>query len=247
MKERLKEWKLVLLPVIAVTVLALYPQGSIFFAKGSNWHGSYFQSHYDEAAYSAYINSLTNGRPRKFDPFVGQNEESESLYSIQFVPAYLIAGPARLLGVSTSTTFIVLVVVLAIFSVLALLLLIKEVTGSDTLASAGSIIILCLGTAVAYQGELRFWIEGRILMEYLPFLRRYQPGLAFPLFFVFCWLVWRSLNSGSTKRSVGYSAAAGGIFILLVFSYFYIWTAAAAWLGCTVWWPSSGASTRVGV
>ena len=232
MKDLPKGWRPVLLPVIAVTVLALYPQISIFLAQGSNWHGSYFQSHYDEAAYSAYINALANGRPRRFDPFVGRVEDSESLYSIQFIPAYLIAGPERLFGVSTSTSFIILIAAIGIFSVLTLFFLILELTSSDLLAAAGSIVILCLGTAVAFQGELRYLIEGRMLIEYLPFLRRYQPGLAFPLFFVFCWLVWRSLNSETIGNIAAYSAAAGAVFLLLVFSYFYIWTAAAAWLGC---------------
>ena len=34
--------------------------------------------------------------------------QPESLFSIQFVPAYLIAVPARLLGISSSTAFIAL-------------------------------------------------------------------------------------------------------------------------------------------
>ena len=232
MNDRLRNWKPILLPVAAIVVLALYPQVSIFFAKGNNWHGSYFQSHYDEAAYSAYVNSLASGRPRKFDPFVAKNEDAESLYSVQFVPAYLISIPERMFGFSTATTFILLIVGLAICSVLAIFLLIREVTASDRLATTGTIIILCMGAVVAYQGELRFLIEGRMLMEYLPFLRRYQPGFAFPLFFIFCWLIWRSLNGQTIKKIVFYSVGAGCVFACLVYSYFYIWTAAAAWLGC---------------
>ena len=231
------KWKFAGFPVIAILILAIYPQLSLFLSQGSSWHGSYFQSHYDEVAYSAYVNALANGQPRRFDPFVGKAEDTESLYSIQFIPAYVIAIPARFLGVSTATSFFVLIVAIGIFSALALFFLILELTSSDVLAATGTIVILCLGTAVAYQGELRYLIEGRMLIEYLPFLRRYQPGLAFPLFFIFCWLIWKSSFSETVKKIVGYSAAAGAVFVLLVFSYFYIWTAAAAWLGCfTLLW-----------
>jgi hypothetical protein len=40
------------------------------------------------------------------------------------------------------------------------------------------------------------------------------------------------LNANDRKRNIVYSVGAGVIFVILVFSYFYIWTAAAAWLAC---------------
>lgn len=224
-------WKFAVIPVVAIAFLALYPQLSIFMAKGG-WNGSYFVSNYDETAYSAYVNALADGKPRKFDPFVSKEVSFESLYSIQFVPAYTVAAPQRLFGLSTSVTFILLILAIGISSALAIFFLIRDISGDDLLAASGSLVVLCFGTAAAYQGELRFLIEGRMLVEYLPFLRRYQPGLAFPLFFVFVFTIWRALNTTSRKRIVVYSAAAGIIFVALVFSYFYIWTAAAAWLAC---------------
>ena len=225
-------WKSAIFPVIAITFLAIYPQLSLFLSKGSNWHGSYFVSNYDETAYSAYVNAIANGKPRRFDPYLDRETEFESLYSIQFIPAYTIAIPERLTGISTPTAFMILIVMIGIFSAISLFFLIRAVTGDDLLASAGTIAILCFGTAAAFQGELRWLLEGRILVEYLPFLRRYQPGLAFPLFFVFALLVWQALNADSRKASVIYSLASGLLFAVLVFSYFYIWTAAAAWFGC---------------
>lgn len=228
-------WKHILIPVIAITILALYPQLSLWIARGAAWQGSYVVSNYDEAAYSAYINALIEGKPRKNDPFVGIDDPRyESLYSIQFVPAYSIALPARVFGFSTSSAFILLSVFIAIVSFLALFWFINSVTRNPTLSAAGTLVVLCLGTAVAYQGELRHLIEGRVLIDFFPFLRRYQPGFAFPIFFVFCGLVWRSFTHAEWKRTIAYAIVSGITFAVLVFSYFYLWTAAAAWLGCIV-------------
>ncbi len=230
-------WKYAFLSALAALILALYPQISLWVAQGSNWNGSYFVSNYDEVAYSAYVNALINGEPRKNDPFLGlsdtpQTPQPETLYSIQFVPAYAIALPARILGISVSTAFIFLIGFTAAFSALALFWLLREATGDDLLSAVGAVVVPCLGTAAAFQGELRYLIEGRILADFFPYLRRYQPGLAFPLFFVFCIFVWRSFRSDSVRRLIGYSAASGIIFALLVFSYFYLWTAAAAFSAC---------------
>ena len=68
--------------------------------------------------------------------------------------------------------------------------------------------------------------------EYFPFLRRYVPGLPFPFFFIFCALVWRALANDGKRARLMNSLMAGAVFALLVFSYFYLWTAAAAWLAC---------------
>ncbi len=230
-------WKYAAIPTFAILILALYPQFTLWASKGSAWNGSYFVSNYDEVAYSAYVNALINGAPRKNDPFVGlrdthETPQPETLYSIQFVPAYAITLPARLFGISASTAFIFLIAFIAVFSTLAIFWLFREATGEELLSAVGAVVVLCLGTAASYQGELRYLIEGRILADFLPFLRRYQPGFAFPIFFVFCVLIWRALRAESTRRLIGYAAAGGVVFAALVYSYFYLWTAAAAWLGC---------------
>ena len=226
-------WKFVLIPVIAMAILAMYPQISLWVNKGSEWKGSYSVSNYDEVAYSAYVNALINGKPRRNDPFANTDDEAhESLYSIQFIPAYSIAAPARILGFSASSAFIFLGLFTAIFSVLALFWLIQTVTGNPALSAVGTLAIFCFGTAVAFQGELRYLVEGRILIDFFPFLRRYQPGFAFPIFFVFFVFVWRSFMQIEWKRAVGYAVLSGITFAVLVFSYFYLWTAAAAWVSC---------------
>src|SRR2546427_8226270 len=99
---------------LAITLLALYPQINLWLGRGGNWHGSYVLIQGDEDAYSAYINALIDGRPRRNDPHTGRDDapgkpQSESLFSIQFLPAYAIAIPARLFHVSTSTAFVVLI------------------------------------------------------------------------------------------------------------------------------------------
>ena len=226
-------WKFALIPVIAMAILVMYPQISLWVNKGSEWKGSYAVSNYDEVAYSAYVNALINGKPRRNDPFANTDDEAhESLYSIQFIPAYSIAAPARILGLSASSAFIFLGLFTAIFSVLALFWLIQTVTGNLALSAVGTLVIFCFGTAVAFQGELRYLVEGRILIDFFPFLRRYQPGFAFPIFFVFCVFVWRSFTQNEWKRAVGYAVLGGITFAVLVFSYFYLWTAATAWLAC---------------
>lgn len=225
--------KAILVPVVAIAFLALFPQ--IFLIVGSGkWNGSYFASNYDEPAYSAYVNALLRGEPRKNDPFLGlvdstATPQPETLYSIQFIPGYAIAMPARLLGLNASTAFILLAVFLAVFTTLAIHKFLIEATGDELISIAGPVVILCLGTMAAYQGELRNLIEGRVLTDFLPFLRRYQPGLAFPLFFIFCLFVMKALRSEAVRAVAALSAAAGCVLAVLVYSYFYLWTASAAW------------------
>src|SRR5215467_10075843 len=89
-------WTYALVPALFIGFLALYPQLSLWINRGGEWQETYFISNYDEAAYSAYANALIHGKPRKTDPFLDINQtEHESLYSIQLIPAYTIAVPAR--------------------------------------------------------------------------------------------------------------------------------------------------------
>src|SRR5258705_1568667 len=227
------EWKWGALAALAMTIIALYPQLNLWIARGSEWQGSYVLTQGDEVAYSAYINALIDGRPRRNDPFNGRDDVPggptyESLFSIQFVPAYAIAWPARLLGLSTATVFIWLIVLGAITSSFAIFWLLATLTGESKLAAVGVLVTLCLGALAAGQGAARLMVAGQRVHDMFSFLRRYQPSVVFPLFFVFCVLVWRALTHVSIKARIIYSLAAGGLFAVLVFSYFVIWTAAAA-------------------
>jgi hypothetical protein len=229
------EWKWGALAALALSIIALYPQINLWIARGSAWQGSYVLTQGDEVAYSAYINALIDGRPRRNDPFNGRDDlpgqpTYESLFSIQFLPAYAIALPARALGLSTGTIFIWLILIGAITSALAIFWLLANVTGDSRLAGVGVLFTLCFGALAAAQGVARLMVSGQRVHDMFSFLRRYQPSLVFPLFFVFCLLVWRALTSKSPRSRIIYSLLAGALFSVMVFSYFFIWTAAAAWL-----------------
>src|SRR6185503_11931099 len=100
--------------------------------------------------YSAYVNALLDGRPRTNDPFSGRDATPgqppyENLLAIQFVPAYLVALPARALGLSASTAFIILIVLAAAAASLAIFWLLATLTGDSKSAAAGALLTLCFG------------------------------------------------------------------------------------------------------
>jgi hypothetical protein len=220
----------------ALAVVALVPQLQMWKAKGVRaWQGSHLSFFFDEAAYAAYINALIDGRPRRNDPYTGRDDapgapQPESLFSIQFVPAYAVALPARLLGVSASTAFIALSCFAAFASALALYQLLSAITDDDALATTGMLAVLCFPSLAQKIVRTLRGLETAYLP--LPFLRRYLPAAPMPLFFLFFWLIWRALGVEDRRSSNVNAIFAGAIFALLVFSYFYLWTAAFAWLAC---------------
>jgi hypothetical protein len=224
------------LAATGVVLLSLIPQLHLWYVRGGEWKGAYATLQGDEFLYSAYVNALIDGRPRRNDPFAGLDSTPksplpESAFSIQFVPAYVIALLARALGASASTAFIVLVGIAALLASLSVFWLLDSVTDDRKLAAVGVLFVLCCGALAGGQG-----LVGVLLNHtpnfFLPFLRRYQPAAVFPLFFVFSTLLWRMLTSENKRRARLYSILAGLILSVLVFSYLYLWTAAAAWLGC---------------
>jgi hypothetical protein len=221
-------------------LLALLPQAHLLRARGDNWHGAYASFDGDETAYAAYLSALIEGRPRLNDPYSGLDDTAatplpESLFSIQFVPAYALALPARAFGLNTSNVFIVLSPLVAFAASLALFWLLGLLTRDERLAACGTVVILCLGALASGQVGLASLLSLRAAHTYLPFLRRYVPALPFPLLFIFCAFLWRALTcAGRQQRRTAhvFALAAGVTFALLVFSYFYLWTTAAAWLAC---------------
>ncbi|HEX8890677.1 MAG TPA: hypothetical protein VF779_16120, partial [Pyrinomonadaceae bacterium] len=237
--RRRSRWRLGILAAIALTLVALYPQFHLQLVRGKDWNGSFAFFSQDEIAYSAYVNALIEGRPRRNDPYTGRDDttrsrQPESLFSIQFAPAYAIAIPARVFGLSATTAFIALTILVAFSSTLALFWLIRSVTGDERVAATGALVVLCLGTFAIVYAPLRglFGADTTYTFEYFPFLRRYVPALPFPFFFIFCALVWRALSSKSRRGIWQNAVAASAVFAFLVFSYFYLWTAATAWLAC---------------
>lgn len=233
-------WKPAAFAAVSMMFLSLYPQLHFWTVRGSQWNGSYaaIEGVGDEIAYSAYVNALIAGRPRRNDPYTGRDSQSkdprqtESLFSIQFVPAYLVALAARALGLSAATAFIILTPLAAGAAALALFWLLAMVTGRESVAATGAIVVLCLGTLVGGHGHWVSFFGHKPLYNYLMFLRRYQPSATFPLFIIFCAIVWRAITSKERSAALLAALAAGLVFALLVFSYVYLWTAAAAWLAC---------------
>jgi hypothetical protein len=236
LRRGIENWKWGVWAALAMMLLSIYPQFLMWGVRGREWNGAYAELHGDEWVYSSYVQALIDGRPRRSDPYTGRDDgpnqtQPESLFSIQFVPAYLIALPARLLGVSSSTAFIVLGVLVPFFACLAIFWLIANLTADHRVAAAGSLIVLCFGAVAAGTGIIHVVSSG-FQYAFLPFLRRYDPALPFPLFFVFCTFVWRSVTSNRGVAALGWAVGAGLTFAILIFSYFYLWTSAFAWLGC---------------
>jgi hypothetical protein len=243
-------WRLALATVFAIAILTVLPQVWFIVDRGRDWNGANAEMHPDEVAYAAYINSLIRGRPRRNDPHTGRMDQPdkpapESLFSIQLIPAYVTALPARLLGLTASTVFIVFPIFCAIAASLAVFLLVFLVTRDNRLAAASVLVVLCLGTPMARQGIVRYvpnlpylipmWLADLVLPPsayHLPFLRFYQPAIGFPLFFLLCILLWLALTNADQRKAMIQAGMTGVTFALLVFTYFYLWTAAAAWLAC---------------
>lgn len=203
-----------------MVVLSLVPQVHLWVVRGREWNGAYVSSQGDESLYSAYINALIDGRSRKNDPFGGLDSTAaaplpESIFSIQFFPAYAIALTARAFGVSASTAFIALVALAALLASVSICWLLNGVAEDPRIAAVGTLIVLCFGGFAGRYGFFGMFLD--IGVPGLPFLRRYEPAAAFPLLFVFQALVWRALNNKG-KRGGQVSAVIAGLTLsLLIF------------------------------
>jgi hypothetical protein len=212
-------------------VLALFtslPQFNLWYVRGSEWNGSCAYLDTDELAYAAYTNALIDGRSRRNDPYTGKdNSQHESLFSIQFLPAYALAFLANILRISASTAFLILVPLATVAAALTVLWLLVELTEKFPLAVVGTIGVLCLGSMAALN-PLQIFTGVQAGYGSFPFLRRYIPALPFPVFLMSIIFMWRALT-----RNAAWAALAGLSLALLVFSYFFLWTAAVAWF-CTL-------------
>ncbi len=243
-------WRWGLSASVLLMLVALFPQVHFIVNRGHEWHGANAITHPDEVAYSAYVASLIRGNPRRYDPYTGRGNDRdellpESLFSIQFPPAYAVALPSRWFGLSASTVFMILPALCALASSLIIFWFLWLLTRDGRFSAASVLVILGFGTLIAGQGIARhvpnlnylipLWISKSVSppsLYHLPFLRLYQPAVAFPLFFALCALVWLALTRASGQQAVITAIGAGLLFAFLIFSYFYLWTAAAAWLSC---------------
>ena len=218
-----------------MVLLSLLPQIHLWIARGRDWNGTYTTVHGDESVYSAYVNALIHGRPRRYDPFTGQDKNvglPESTFSIQLIPGYAVGYLARLTGASASTAFIILIGLAALLASVAVFRLLSALGLDGRVAAAGTLFVLCFGGLAGGQGLFGIMMKSSLLVPGLPFLRRYQPAAAFALFFVFNLLVWQALTIQDKRAARIRGLLAGVVLGVLVFCYFYLWTAALAWLVC---------------
>ena len=250
-------WRFGIIAGLFLAVFSLYPQMKMIYLRGDQWNGHYAYNDIDEVAYAAYLKALIDGRPRKNDPYTGRDDSAEtpqpeSLFSIQFAGPYTIAIPARLFGMAATWAMTTSGAVAAFLTALAIFWLIGMITGDSIYAMADSLIVLTGGALFAGEGAIGEILGTSYSYPYFPGFRRYIPAMAFPAFFALVALVWKLLGSQQSAVSsqqsdkyetnpkpkiqnpkslllISLSALAFGY---TVFSYFYVWTTAAAWLGC---------------
>ncbi len=240
-------WRFGVIAGLFLAIFCLYPQLKAWYVHGDAWNGHYAYNDIDEVAYASYVKALTDGRPRKNDPYTGRDHtaetpQPESLFSIQFAAPYTLAITARLLGIGTPWTMTLGGALAGAFAALAVFLFIGRLTGNNWYAMASALAVFCFGTLAAGEGAVsEIFFEG-FSYPYFPGFRRYIPALAFPAFFMFCYMIWKMLagrpNADAehlTQRTPVLSIVLAVLFYsYTVYSYFYVWTTAAAFFGCVV-------------
>lgn len=227
-------WLLAITAGVILGILALYPQYNLQKnLRGAEFSGAFASNDLDEMAYASYLQALIDGRARKNDPYTGrdhstENPQFESLFSIQFFPAYLAAIPARVLGFSAAEMMPVLSFFSAFLTALAMFWLINSITEDRIIAFTGTLIVLIGSAAVVGLGAINSFYESGSAYPFFPYLRRYIPSLAFPFLFALFACVWNGLKSEGKNKRILYSVLSSLCFSALVFSYFYVWTSAAA-------------------
>ena len=236
-------WRFGLVAALVLAIFALYPQMKLWYNRGAEWQGNYAYNDIDEVAYASYVKALVDGRPRKNDPYTGRDDspetpQKESIFSIQFAAPYTLAIPGRLLSIPTPWLMTIGGAVAAAFTALAIFWFLFDLTGNNWYAMAGSLITLAGGALFAGEGAISELLFDGFSYPYFPGFRRYIPALAMPAFFTLVGLIWKLVDHEDGTRSRRSSSPALLIssslvlFTYSVFSYFYIWTTAAAWLAC---------------
>lgn len=220
--------------VLSMLLLALGPHLYFLYKRSAEWNGTFPLTHSDEVAYSAYVNALIDGRPRRNDPYTGRDDslespQAESYFSIQFLPPTVLAMAARGTSASSDQALFALSLIAAVTSAFALFWMFQSVGLEQREAALGALIVLTLGSL---HLVLNYLLKGEVSNNYLGFLRRYVPSAAFPFLFIFCGTVFRAVQLKDRRKKLVWIGLAGLSFTLLVYSYFYLWTAALAWFCC---------------
>ncbi|MGI8810996.1 MAG: hypothetical protein ACR2IH_00515 [Pyrinomonadaceae bacterium] len=237
-------WSLGIIAAIFLATFCLFPQLKMLYLRGNSWNGHYALNDIDEAAYASYIRALIDGRARKNDPYSGADEspetpQPESLFSIQFAAPYTIAVPARLLGIGTPWAMTISGALAGFLAALAAFWLVGNITQNSLYSMAASLVIFAGGALFAGEGAASEIFFDGFSYPYFPGFRRYIPALAMAAIFAMFAFIWNLLDARiavspkSEARNLKPAAAvaAATCFAYCVFSYFFIWTTAAAWLG----------------
>lgn len=242
-------WRFGAVAAVFLAIFCLYPQFKMFYTRGGEWNGHYAFNDIDEVAYASYVRALVDGRPRKNDPYTGrdhtpENPQPESLFSIQFAAPYTVALPARLLGIGTPWAMTIIGGLAGLLAALAAFWFIGRFTGDSWFAMVGALAIFALGTLAAGEGALPEVLFDGFSYPYFPGFRRYIPALTMPAFFAMVGFLWRCLSNNSSSESGEAGSVPAGrrrllsgslataCFAYCVYSYFYTWTTAFAFLGC---------------
>jgi hypothetical protein len=244
------KWRYGVIAGLFLAVFSLYPQMKMHYLRGGEWNGHYAYNDIDEVAYAGYLKALIDGRPRKNDPYTGrddsaENPQPESLFSIQFAGPMTVAVPARILGIGAPWAMTLSGAIAAFLTALAIFWLLGMLTGDSLFAMAGSLVVLAGGALFAGEGAIGEIVGDGFSYPYFPGFRRYIPAMAFPAFFVLLGFVWKMIGNDpeeSAAESTRFKEHRSYLNIVLplsivafaytVFAYFYVWTTAAAWLGC---------------
>lgn len=264
-------WRFGIIAALFLVVFSLYPQLKLIYLRGGEWNGHYAYNDIDEVAYAAYVKALIDGRPRKNDPYTGRDDsieapQPESLFSIQFAAPYSVALSARALGIDAGWAMTICGAVAALLTALAVFWIIGMITENSLFGLAGSLAVLAGGALFAGEGAIGEILDIGYAYPYFPGFRRYIPAMAFPAFFALLCFVWKMLSPRAPADGDGGRNAAGfSIFLIggvvcfayTVFSYFYVWTTAAAWLACLSicwlivrpdgWWQDVKALLALGI
>ncbi|MGD9590187.1 MAG: hypothetical protein AB7Q37_12385 [Pyrinomonadaceae bacterium] len=241
-------WRFGVIAGVVLAIFCLYPQFKMHYLRGDAWNGHYAYNDIDEVAYASYVRALIDGRPRKNDPYSGRDDspatpQPESLFSIQFAAPFTIAVPARIFGIGTPWAMTIAGALAGFIAALAGFWLIARLTGSNWFGMAGSIAVFAGGALFAGEGAILEILFDGFSYPYFPGFRRYIPALAMAGFFLMCAALWQVLDrkvgeeAGDADGSIAgrewaLAAMAALCFGYTVYSYFYVWTTAAAFLAC---------------
>lgn len=219
-------------------VFALAPQIDLWKTRGADWKGAYAITDYDEPFYAAYLQALIEGKPRRNSPYTGAVDgaatpQKESYLAIQFLASYPTAIVARAFGFTLPATMILLAAAIGFLSAAIFFWLIYLLIGDARAAFAGTLIVLFGGAMAAGEGSFFSLIAfSETHYEHsLIFLRRTLPATAFPALFLFFIFVWKFIFAKTSRRKILWLILSAACFGFNVFSYFYFWTTALAWIG----------------